>query len=384
MAYLPGLPSVETLRMMEDTKETQGQGKVEWCVWGTRHRQQIRAAATASLQTLQEETALSNTKCRSRSRRRARSQRRSQMIGEVYVLKVRRISDGKLCYYVGVTRDLTSRLQEHRTNASGIVWKWSRGVIEDIETPLTQGHGDAFCWEMRETLARMKKHGFDNVRGWEFSHGQPLTCEQKAIIRTNIIGLNNFCRRCGRSGHYQSACTATQCDTWLADLGYAISVSSSRRHAARMVHYITITKKTSVNDALIPRSSLSEAALVIETALTDKGRYSNPRNIVTHHQFLSEVDGRSSLVLKQLFYGLKEIAQKAVRNHSLERDDRGIRRDVIFEPWDPDLDMKSFFRNYEEPSSMLRQSLLSLFGIQLTLNKSPLPTISQAKASAAQ
>lgn len=68
-------------------------------------------------------------------------------------------------YYVGSTANLSQRLAQHKENAKGFVAL--RGGAVGQEDPLAPPLlSNVYDHEMRETLARIVKHGFDNVRGW--------------------------------------------------------------------------------------------------------------------------------------------------------------------------------------------------------------------------
>ena len=132
---------------------------------------------------------------------------------DVYVLRL----STQGFYYVGSTANLAKRLAQHEKNAKGFVALCGGAIGQ--EDPLTPPLlNNAFDHEMRETLARMVKHGFDNVRGWEFTNPAPLCADERCMIRTLITGLDGLCRRCGRQGHYASACTTSTKAAWLVAL----------------------------------------------------------------------------------------------------------------------------------------------------------------------
>ena len=63
----------------------------------------------------------------------------------------------------------------------------------------------------------MLMHGFNNVRGWEFTSSNNLTYEECVSIKTLILGSGDFCRKCGSSEHFAKDCENKKED-WLIKL----------------------------------------------------------------------------------------------------------------------------------------------------------------------
>jgi len=130
----------------------------------------------------------------------------------VYVLALRHGG-----YYVGRSKDIDARLRQHH-DGSGSAWcRHQGGVIGEVATVHAGNAGDLASWEMNETVAQMLMHGFENVRGWEFTNCASLSFRECDTIKTIVMGQGNMCRRCGGEGHF-----ATHCDNpirlWLQDL----------------------------------------------------------------------------------------------------------------------------------------------------------------------
>ena len=85
-------------------------------------------------------------------------------------------------------------------------------------------------WEMKETLTRMLTHGFENVRGWEFTQCAPLSLEQLCAIKTYIFGHCNFCRECGEQGHFMRSCpnAGKPKAKWLQELEGRIALAKKK------------------------------------------------------------------------------------------------------------------------------------------------------------
>lgn len=116
----------------------------------------------------------------------------------VYVLRL----EGER-YYVGSSSDVASRVASHRAR-SGAAFTRKFGVVEEL-APRTVRTDDLESWERAETLARMREHGVENVRGWLYTTVR-LSASQRASIREQLRERFGQCRRCGGSGHYIAQC----------------------------------------------------------------------------------------------------------------------------------------------------------------------------------
>jgi hypothetical protein len=154
---------------------------------------------------------------------------------QVYVLRLAsRDAAGRPRVYVGRAADPDARVQAHRAGGPGAA-SWVRlhgGVVERL-APLTPAEPSA-TWELRETLAQMRRHGLDNVRGYEWTDTRPLGRDACLVVRTLAMGQADLCRRCGAEGHYRAQCTAQRPQAWLCDLRRRVAAAegSTRARAA--------------------------------------------------------------------------------------------------------------------------------------------------------
>lgn len=116
----------------------------------------------------------------------------------IYVLK---LSHGK--FYVGRSNDIATRIDAHM-NGRGSYWT-RKYKVEKVLHPLKKIHGDDNLAEQAETIARMKLHGIDNVRGWLFTMME-LGPEHRRMIDMLMTENDDLCRKCGQKGHYIMQC----------------------------------------------------------------------------------------------------------------------------------------------------------------------------------
>lgn len=134
----------------------------------------------------------------------------------VYVVRMR--SGNENYYYVGKSNDVSKRLQQHeRMGSMCAAWVKKHGGVVSSEDPLTPP-SELNSWEQQETLARMLKHGFEKVRGWEFTRCSPLESHEYKMIKTLVMGMGDLCRKCGHPGHFVNQCPNPEDKAqWLRD-----------------------------------------------------------------------------------------------------------------------------------------------------------------------
>jgi len=113
--------------------------------------------------------------------------------------------------YVGSSKNVTRRINQHKAGTGSTYTRLYRptGVILP-RLGNVQGDGDAA--ERDETLRYMLLRGIPLVRGWKFTQvNMPFSDFDEA--EANIRELYDLCRRCGRSGHFMTHCSATE-DRW--------------------------------------------------------------------------------------------------------------------------------------------------------------------------
>ena len=150
----------------------------------------------------------------------------------VYVL---RLADGK-GVYVGQSDNMRSRCEQHARRKDNPFVR-SRGGVARVEEPLTlrrqQREGWSLLeWEKQETLERVltEPGGVDDVRGWQFSSLE-LKYSKLAALKENLLGLGDRCNRCGRVGHFASACPRQPQEPWLRRLEQRMADARAKEDA---------------------------------------------------------------------------------------------------------------------------------------------------------
>ncbi len=117
----------------------------------------------------------------------------------IYIL---RLEGGK--YYVGKSRDIGKRVEQHCREGGGSAWthKYPPIGVEQILKGVSPFEEDRV---VKEYMAR---YGIDNVRGGTYS-SEHLNPDDKQHIQQEIWGATNRCLRCGRRGHFVRGCYAT-------------------------------------------------------------------------------------------------------------------------------------------------------------------------------
>jgi predicted GIY-YIG superfamily endonuclease len=115
----------------------------------------------------------------------------------LYVLQ---LEDGK--YYVGKTKDVKRRVEEH-SKGDGSTWTWIYRPVKVLETRPVKTEHD----ENNLTKDLMKKYGVDNVRGGSYCQ-EELPPPMKMALETELRGTTDACFKCGQKGHFANRCTA--------------------------------------------------------------------------------------------------------------------------------------------------------------------------------
>ena len=105
-------------------------------------------------------------------------------------------------YYVGRTKNLPRRLQQH---VDGVASEWTR-VYPPTKAFILVANCDEFEEDKQVKIA-MKKYGIENVRGGSYSK-LVLTSIQLLILYNEIKNATDRCFNCGQEGHFSGECTA--------------------------------------------------------------------------------------------------------------------------------------------------------------------------------
>tara|TARA_Y100000389_G_scaffold91578_1_gene88184 strand:- start:1746 stop:2495 length:750 start_codon:yes stop_codon:yes gene_type:complete len=152
----------------------------------------------------------------------------------VYVLQL----NNEHCYYVGKSDNVSTRIEDHRHGRDKCAKFVSKnGGVKQILVPLTPKDDNLSNWEKDETLMRMIKHGFNNVRGWEFTNTSVLTNQECDMIKMSIFGLGDRCRKCGNSGHFAKDCSSKKA-SWLKNLEACYSVENKQKTSIDIINNI--------------------------------------------------------------------------------------------------------------------------------------------------
>lgn len=133
----------------------------------------------------------------------------------VYVLRLHGADKSGEYYYVGKSTNIRNRLEQHYQGKFTAAWVAKQGGVLDVEAPLTPKE-QVDSWEQKETVARMIKHGFDKVRGFEWTTCGSLSNLDIQLFRRSACGLFDLCRRCGNPGHFATNCSH-QLTSWMQD-----------------------------------------------------------------------------------------------------------------------------------------------------------------------
>lgn len=132
----------------------------------------------------------------------------------VYVLELQRGF-----YYVGKSHDIQRRIRQHVHGQDAAYWCKKYGPMIAVHPPMTQHTLDMDTWERDELIARMLKHGFGCVRGWQIlDPTEQLSTGSYHTIKNLIMGSKDLCRQCGHFGHFVNQCSDSSKAPWLQKL----------------------------------------------------------------------------------------------------------------------------------------------------------------------
>ena len=119
------------------------------------------------------------------------------MTTNIYILKLK---DNN--YYVGKTKDVNKRFQEH-ISGNGSSWTKKHEPKEIIKVI-----NDCSSFEEdKQVKELMSIYGIDKVRGGTYTKID-LTKEEKDILQKEIWAAKDLCTRCGNSNHFVKDCYA--------------------------------------------------------------------------------------------------------------------------------------------------------------------------------
>lgn len=127
---------------------------------------------------------------------RARVQKPEESAETIYVLQ---LAGGY--YYVGKSRDVSRRLEEHR-RGEGCAWTSKHALECELETRPARSRFD----EDNVTKEYMDEYGIDRVRGGTYSQ-VVLDADSVRLLQKELWAMGDKCTRCGRGGHFVKACT---------------------------------------------------------------------------------------------------------------------------------------------------------------------------------
>lgn len=196
----------------------------------------------------------------------------------VYVLQL----NNEEYYYVGKSDNMSIRIEDHRLGGDKCAKFVSiNGGVKQILDPLTPKDNNLSNWEKDETLMRMIKHGFNNVRGWEFTNTSVLTNQECDMIKMSIFGLGDRCRKCGNSGHFAKDCSSKKA-SWLKNLEACYSVKNKQKTSSDIINSILDDvedeepKKTENN---------SDKSVIKEVAKTGRAKCQKCKEFIPIGQF---------------------------------------------------------------------------------------------------
>ena len=143
----------------------------------------------------------------------------------VYVLRL--ACEG--CFYVGLSKNVNKRVQQHREGPKGFVL--AKGGVVDTETPMTPRNPEGYAWEEQETVMRMMDHGFNNVRGSHFARVKLSKTDLEHVKRV-CFSMGGLCYNCGSQDHFCSTCPGGTKEKWLKEIEALIAAADPSQSPA--------------------------------------------------------------------------------------------------------------------------------------------------------
>lgn len=186
---------------------------------------------------------------------------------QIYIIKLE-----KSKYYIGKTRNIDKRWEEHLTgNGSGWTKKYKPTSLITTIKSTSQFDEDKYVKEY------MAKYGIDNVRGGTYSN-IVLDANSIAVLEKEIWHSKNLCTRCGRDSHYIKECYAkTDVDGAIINTSNNDKVKTS---LSSLTPPISSIIKTANNKGIVPKSTIFKVSdnngnKIIEFSnIRDYGRWS--------------------------------------------------------------------------------------------------------------
>ena len=186
---------------------------------------------------------------------------------QIYIIKLEK---GK--YYIGKTRNIEKRWEEHLTgNGSGWTKKYKPTSLITTIKSTSQFDEDKYVKEY------MAKYGIDNVRGGTYSN-IVLDANSIAVLEKEIWHSKNLCTRCGRDSHYIKECYAkTDVDGAIINTSNNDKVKTS---LSSLTPPISSIIKTANNKGIAPKTTVikvsdNNGTEIIEFSnIRDYGRWS--------------------------------------------------------------------------------------------------------------
>jgi len=129
----------------------------------------------------------------------------------VYVLE---LNDGTR--YVGSSHNIEERINQHKEGTGSTITK-EKGVKGLLDL-ITKKKKDLIQWEKKETIAQMVKHGFNKVRGFQWTSSKNLSNNDAYMLKQLILGEYSLCYKCGKKGHLANKCEEKDKAKWLKEI----------------------------------------------------------------------------------------------------------------------------------------------------------------------